>query len=149
MTPTGSSRTSQSNEMTLAAGSESTTVIEFRDDVVVSGTVTRAGEGMREVNVSFRSGDETGPSSSTDSEDVPAVIFTDWPPTPLPKTSRTKAVAVEVDEPSAPTVLGSSERVMDVGVPACSWSTVEAVAGPVAAVIVSSSAVLEAVIVAV
>src|SRR5438067_2646022 len=58
------------------------------------------------------------PSSSTDSEDVPAVIFTDWPPTPLPKTSRTKAVAVEVDEPSAPTVLGSSERVMDVGVPA-------------------------------
>jgi 5-hydroxyisourate hydrolase-like protein (transthyretin family) len=68
VTPTGSSRTSQSNELTLAAGSESTTVIEFRDDIVVSGTVTRAGEGMREVNVSFRSGDETGASSSTDRE---------------------------------------------------------------------------------
>ena len=68
VTPTGSSRTSQRNELTLAAGSESTTVIEFRDDVIVSGTVTRAGEGMRDINVSFRSGEEAGASSSTDHE---------------------------------------------------------------------------------
>ena len=66
MTPNGGSRASQSNELNLAPGSESTTVVEFKDELVVSGMVTRAGEGMREVMVSFQSREETNSTANTD-----------------------------------------------------------------------------------
>jgi hypothetical protein len=68
VTPNGTSRTSRSNELTLAPGSESTTVIEFGDDLVVSGTVARAGEGMRDVMVSFSNREDANATASTDRE---------------------------------------------------------------------------------
>jgi Carboxypeptidase regulatory-like domain len=65
-TPNGGSHVSQRNELNLAPGSESTTVVEFRDDIVVSGVVTRAGAGMRGAMVSFRNGDDTMSMANTD-----------------------------------------------------------------------------------
>jgi hypothetical protein len=68
MLPGGSNRTSQSNELTLAAGSENTTVIEFRDDLVVTGTVTRGGAPLTDAAISFRSDEDRNSSSTTDRE---------------------------------------------------------------------------------
>ena len=63
----GSNRTSESKELILVAGVESTTILEFRDDLTVSGTVTRAGREVPGTHVSFRQEGE-GPSARTDVE---------------------------------------------------------------------------------
>jgi large repetitive protein len=64
----GRMRGSVSKELTLAPGSENTTVVEFRDDLIVSGTVIRAGQALTGATVTFQAGAGAGSSSRTDSE---------------------------------------------------------------------------------
>jgi hypothetical protein len=67
----GSTRSSLSKELTLVAGSENSTVVEFRDELVVSGFVVRAGLALPGVTVSFHGpnpGIDTGATSRTDHE---------------------------------------------------------------------------------
>jgi hypothetical protein len=56
----GDSRSSRPNDLTLRAGSESQTVLEFRDDVVITGRVTRDGSPAANGTVFFRAVDGTG-----------------------------------------------------------------------------------------
>jgi hypothetical protein len=62
----GSTRSSSSRELTLLAGSESATVVEFRDDLVISGTVIRAAQGLPGATVTFQDGTGTVSASKTD-----------------------------------------------------------------------------------
>jgi large repetitive protein len=62
----GRSRSSLSKELALVAGSETATVIEFSDDLFVSGTVSRAGVGLPEASVTFSDGLSPGSASRTD-----------------------------------------------------------------------------------
>jgi hypothetical protein len=52
----------------LPAGSENNTTIEFRDDLVISGTVSRAGQSLPGATVTFQGTAGAGSSSRTDSE---------------------------------------------------------------------------------
>jgi 5-hydroxyisourate hydrolase-like protein (transthyretin family) len=57
-------RTTGSRELTLAAGSETSTVLEFKDDLVITGTVTRMGAQVGNVSVSFLSGGATATTTT-------------------------------------------------------------------------------------
>src|SRR5207344_1279548 len=66
MTAGGSRRTSQPRELTLAPGSDNTIVLEFHDDLVVTGVVTSGGAPAPNIAVSFRGAEDSDASSSTD-----------------------------------------------------------------------------------
>jgi hypothetical protein len=61
----GVSRSSRANDLTLAPGSESQTVLEFHDDVVISGRVTRDGSPASGGSILFRASDGTGGMASS------------------------------------------------------------------------------------
>jgi len=61
----GATRASRANELTLAPASETQTVIEFRTDAVVAGTVTRDSAPVFGASVSFRAVDHHGSSSTS------------------------------------------------------------------------------------
>ena len=70
----GSSRSSRANEIDLPPGGEAETVLEFSDDVVVSGTVTRDGQQAVGAIVSFRARPRSFTRGRTDGSGRYAVV---------------------------------------------------------------------------
>lgn len=62
----GSTRMSRPVELNLAPGSQTTTVLEFSNDITISGTVTKDGAGVPFINVSFTGGADQDASTRTD-----------------------------------------------------------------------------------
>jgi protocatechuate 3,4-dioxygenase beta subunit len=63
----GGMRSSETVELTLAAGTETATSLAFKDDLVLTGTVTRLGSAVPNANVAFAA-EARGASATTDRE---------------------------------------------------------------------------------
>jgi len=63
---TGVTRMSRSVELSLAPGSQTSTVLEFSNDITISGTVTKDGAGVPYTTVSFSGGADQDATTRTD-----------------------------------------------------------------------------------
>ncbi|MBP6702335.1 MAG: carboxypeptidase regulatory-like domain-containing protein [Vicinamibacteria bacterium] len=63
---TGATRMSRSVDLTLAPGSQTSTVLEFSNDITISGTVRRDGAFVPYANVTFTGGPDQDTSARTD-----------------------------------------------------------------------------------
>jgi protocatechuate 3,4-dioxygenase beta subunit len=134
MSMNGTQRSSRPVELTLAANSETEVVLEFPDDVVISGLITRDGTPVPFAGVSFSRDDATSASTRADARGLYQLVGVE---------PGRHAVTVTATDPQTAfateyLVTGSAELDIDIAGAAISGRTVRADTGaPVAGVDVS------------